>query len=279
MRGIGIGVDFYAVSNIWSYISAILILRAIFLLISIGWAMRQDKDGNRYIGQVTVNWLALTWISTVILGVPIAQAVFGDKNKGFLYGLLAGISSFIFQLPFQLLFLECYALEDEFIAASKEQVSGTDDKEGQFVGKPEHALLSPTEDVSNIEGTAPKEVQKGAPEAAPPIGTTEDVVVPPFLEYVKHGDVWRRILSRLAYNPVLWGIGLGFFLSLSTIGPRFLKPSSDEFVPGLEWFYRTCKWMGAMVLPLSLFAMGVWMQAQGKSLFQIPVHSAFLYMF
>jgi hypothetical protein len=36
-------------------------------------------------------------------GVPISQAVFGDRDKDCSGGVLAGISSFIFQLPFQLL--------------------------------------------------------------------------------------------------------------------------------------------------------------------------------
>ena len=62
-------VDFYDDSLLWSYISAFLILRAIFLLISIGLVVLRVKDGDRgYIGEVAVLWLSTTWISTVILG-------------------------------------------------------------------------------------------------------------------------------------------------------------------------------------------------------------------
>jgi hypothetical protein len=62
-------VDFYDDSLLWSYISAFLILRAIFLLISIGLVVLRAKDENRgYIGEVAVLWLSTTWISTVILG-------------------------------------------------------------------------------------------------------------------------------------------------------------------------------------------------------------------
>lgn len=50
---------------------------------------------NVGIGQVAVNWLALSWISTVILGIPIAKAVFGDESIGQTYGFLAGISRYV----------------------------------------------------------------------------------------------------------------------------------------------------------------------------------------
>jgi predicted permease len=187
---------------------------------------------------------------------------------------LAGISSFIFQLPFQLLFLECYALEQEFLEGSSLDTSkiGTlpDEEEGHFVEDTGHLSENQTEGKS-----APKEVEEIT------VKTADEVVVPLMMwtQFARRGDVWRRILIRIVKNPVLWGIAVGFFLSLSTLGPRFLKPSSDEFVPGLGWIFRTCEWFGACVSPVSLFAMGVWMEDEGKKLFQIPLHSAFLFMF
>lgn len=95
---------------------------------------------------------------------------------------------------------------------------------------------------------------------------------------LRRSDIWKKIGLQILRNPVLWGIAGGFVLSLSKAGSRFLKPTSDEFIPGLQWFVITCTWFGNCVSPLSLFAMGVWMQSQGRNLFQIPLLSAILYM-
>jgi hypothetical protein len=209
-----------------------------------------------------------------IPGVPISEAVFGDKNKGLQYGLLAGISSFIFQLPFQLLFLECHALEQEYLEGSSIGTSkiGTipDEEEGHFVEDIGHLSENQTGDESSPEEVEEK-TMKTADEGAVPLML--------WTQFARRGDVWRRILTRIVHNPVIWGIGVGFALSLSTVGPRFLKPSSDEFIPGLAWIFWTCEWLGACVSPVSLFAMGVWIQDEGKKLFQIPLFSAFLFMF
>ena len=116
INGIGIGVDFYSNAFLWSYIVAFLILRAIALVIIIVAVLIANGRAHyqRYgLGDVAVTWLAMTWISTVIVGIPISAAVLGDPQKGRFYGLLAGISSFIFQLPLQLAFLECHALDSD----------------------------------------------------------------------------------------------------------------------------------------------------------------------
>jgi len=93
-RGIGIVTDFYDDSFLWSFICAFLILRAIALIVSVGMVIFHLGSPNSRIGQVAVNWLALTWISTVILGVPISKAVFGDASVGQSFGFLAGISRY-----------------------------------------------------------------------------------------------------------------------------------------------------------------------------------------
>jgi predicted permease len=158
-------------------------------------------------------------------------------------------------------------LEQEYLQGSSLDTSkiGTipDEEEGHFV-----------EDTGHLSDNRTEGKEKT-------VKTADEVVVPLMMwtQFARRGDVWRRILIRIVHNPVLWGIGVGFLLSLSTLGPRFLKPSSDEFVPGLGWIFRTCEWFGACVSPVSLFAMGVWMEDQGKKLFQIPLYSAFLFMF
>ena len=132
VKGIGIGTDFYSDKNLWNYIGTFFILRAIALVAAFVCVALQTKAGRPAtgIGQVAVIWLSLTWISTVILGIPISTAVFENKAKGAFYGLLAGVSSFIFQLPVQLLFLECHVLEKQMLISD---TSKTDDDEAPVV--------------------------------------------------------------------------------------------------------------------------------------------------
>lgn len=92
-KGIGIGVDFYDDAFLWDYILAFLALRAIALVIAfvaVLVASKRDSTNLHGIGEVTVVWLSMTWISTVILGIPIAKAVFNDPRKGAFYGLVSG---------------------------------------------------------------------------------------------------------------------------------------------------------------------------------------------
>ena len=116
IKGIGIGMDFYTDTYKWPFIGVFLILRGIALIIALLVILVTNwKDGRRAsgIGNVAVLWLSLTWISTVILGIPILSSTFKDPTLGRQYGILAGVSSFIFQLPLQLLFFECHAAEVE----------------------------------------------------------------------------------------------------------------------------------------------------------------------
>lgn len=65
VQGLGIGIDFYSDALLWNYIGAYLLLRAIFLVISLVLAA---VDRSKGIGHVAVYWLSFTWIST---GEPI----------------------------------------------------------------------------------------------------------------------------------------------------------------------------------------------------------------
>jgi predicted permease len=157
--------------------------------------------------------------------------------------------------------LECHLIQHDFVAEKTSDIEKPDDKK-------------------------PKDPQESEPlqECAPADGRTwagdEEIASEsiPWSELARRGDTWKKIGLEILRNPVLWGIAGGFVLSLSQAGSRFLKPNSDEFIPGLQWFVITCSWFGNCVSPLSLFAMGVWMQDQGRKLFQVPVLSAILFM-
>ena len=201
------------------------------------------------IGNVVVIWLCLTWISTIILGVPISTALFGDPAKGLFYGLLAAISSFIFQLPLQLFFLECHVLERD---KTKVQIEEND---------VENTILSVEED-SNKTNT-PLEIEDTVnPEGAE---LSKSIAYHVTKTSKAYRTIWKQIFFNLLKNPVEWGILFGFFFSLTTIGPRFLNPRSSEFVPSLQWVNDSLAWLGNCVTPVSLVAMGVWMHTKGSS--------------
>lgn len=281
-KGIGIGIDFCSEKNIWSYIVAFLILRAISLVLAIAvilftnWREKRRREG---IGHVAVLWLTLTWISTVIMGVPISSAVFGNPKLGQKYGILAGISSFIFQLPLQLMFLECHATETH---ARGNQV---------------HVDSSTQEEIENEKSNIDVTIQVTPDTSLSPVSLGHDkpnknatcTLEEEEEEQVKwwsliHGEqvssrhLWGKIGLRILKNPVLWGIFCGFVLSLSTAG-KYLRCPSETCVAGLAWINLTLTWLGQAVSPVSLFAMGLWMHGQGiRKLFAVGLPKLSMFM-
>lgn len=87
-------------------------LALVFSLIVILISNWRKKERLHDLGDVILIWMCLTWISTVILGIPVASAIWG-ASKGTYYGLLASISNFIFPLPLQIVLMETHAIEME----------------------------------------------------------------------------------------------------------------------------------------------------------------------
>lgn len=88
IKGIATGIDFYNDKNVWPFIVAFLILRFIALILAflvILFTNWKQKRRERGLGHVAVLWLSLTWISTVILGVPICAAGKCFVNRGITY--------------------------------------------------------------------------------------------------------------------------------------------------------------------------------------------------
>jgi hypothetical protein len=61
IQALGIGVDFYSDTLLWNFLLSYLVLRAIFLVVSI---ILVGLDRSKGIGHVAVYWLSFTWIST-----------------------------------------------------------------------------------------------------------------------------------------------------------------------------------------------------------------------
>jgi predicted permease len=238
VRGLGIGVDFYDDDDsfLWNFIGAFLILRVIALFVSLGIIVLRGKQlgQQRGIGEVAVMWLTLSWISTVILGVPISSAVFASPDKGRTYGILAGISSFMFQLPLQLLFLECHLLEQEYLAAK--DTSNTADVEQAMVehtdeieetwsndegpspprkfdeplgkeSKPEDLSREPSDEMLPEAASKKKTPEETTPRtgklAEPSVQDQDMTPLMLWLQFAKKREVWKKILIQVVRNPVL----------------------------------------------------------------------------
>ena len=217
VRGLGILIDFYDFTpSDWRYIFVFLVLRAValFLVAVVAFAAGPLHDG---IGSTAVMWLCTTWISTVILGIPILSAVFGSSVLGSFYGLLAAISSFIFQLPLQLFFLECHVLEREYFRTKRATAAGR--------------LGGVEESVANVDADSRWSL---------------------WGRFASEPSLWYRVCAHIFTNPVIIALGIGFILTLSTAG-RYLDPSDADFIISLAWIEQTLAWFGACVSPVSLF--------------------------
>mmetsp|Transcript_26150 Transcript_26150/g.54571 ORF Transcript_26150/g.54571 Transcript_26150/m.54571 type:complete len:161 (-) Transcript_26150:2568-3050(-) len=72
--------------------------------------------------------------------------------------------------------------------------------------------------------------QESAPNDQENRSENEDPSYSRWLRFAIRRDVWVKILGKVIENPVLWGIAIGFFLTLSKIGPKYLKASSPDYV-------------------------------------------------
>ncbi len=196
---------------------------------------------------MAVLWLSFTWISTVILGVPICSAVFGKSTLGLLYGLMAGVSSFIFQLPLQLIFFEYHVIEKRLtreILDAAQPIAPAPMKDSTVV-------------TMGAEETSDQSTHHS--DEVPPDDRSWWSIVN--FQYLSRVAVWLDICQRLLTNPILIALFVGFLLSLSTAG-KYLRCPSDTCIAGLEWIGDILGWLGECVTPLSLLAMGSWMHSQ-----------------
>lgn len=234
--------------------SSVLILRAIALIIAFcvvlckNWDAKKPTNG---LGDVAVLWLSFTWISTVILGVPICSAVFGNPSLGLLYGLMAGMSSFIFQLPLQLIFFEYHVIEQRW---TREIIL--------HAVQPVPVAPAPIKDstVVTVEAADTSDQSTAHYSNEVPSDDRRWWSIMNF-QYLSQTALWIEIFKRLYTNPILIALFVGFVLSLSTAG-KYLRCPSDTCIAGLQWIGDTLGWLGDCVSPLSLLAMGSWMRGQ-----------------
>jgi len=208
----------------------------------LNWKAKRPING---LGDVAVLWLSFTWISTVILGVPICSAVFGNPSLGTKYGLMAGMSSFIFQLPLQLIFFEYHEAEQRW---STREIRPTT----------QPIAPTPMKDSTVITMEAATDQSQSSHSSVDDQRSWWSMVS---FEYLSRAAFWPDIGKRLSTNPILIALFIGFVISLSTAG-KYLRCPSDTCIAGLEWNGGTLGWLGDCVSPVSLLAMGSWMYSQ-----------------
>ncbi len=248
-KGIGLGVDFYSNLYIWKYIAAFIILRVCSLLIAVfGFSIpRGEQNSETFIGKVAVRWLSLSWISTIILGIPVITAMTGDATRGQFYGILAGISSIIFQLPLQLYFFEWHkVMRDRYMRSSERTVR-------------ESALDRSIGNMSiNIDQESARDEERSDNGSAS-----------------RSTVIWKEVLLRIVVNPIVCAIFFGFVISITGFGSRYLLPldnsgsPNEHYVKWLKFLVDVFSWFAGCVHPLSLFAMGIWMQNEGLDILRI----------
>ncbi|GAX25221.1 hypothetical protein FisN_5Lh304 [Fistulifera solaris] len=266
INGIGVGIDFYSDAFVWDFIKVFLLIRVASLLLSFFLVIAVFRE-RKGLGDVAVQFLNFSWISTIVHGIPILTAILPDPAMAVFFGLMAGISSFLFQLPLQLFFLEASVLERQLLFAP--EVTDEEALTAEKESTPPHEINKVDEETHLEEEHSEIKMESDAKLETPKSRLAL------WLELISRRDILTQVTGRVIRNPVLWGICIGFIISLSTFGKTYLRPLNDQkepntnYVEGLEWFVALLNWLGDMVSPLSLFSMGVWMHQQGKDLISI----------
>ena len=205
--------------------------------------------------QICELWLGLSWVSTVVVGLPVLTAALGDEFLAVKLGLQAAISSFIFQLPGILLLLEIHAAEPPastlttittIRAATSSTTTTTTSPPSLFSASPPPPPPPPTSSSFSRDG-APN---TAAVPAAAPAAASE-------------GGHLLRVLSRMAVNPVFLGILIGVILSVTGAGawldPRMHGESNQVYSEYAAFIPGTARLLGQTVTPIGMFVTGAWM--------------------
>ncbi|EFN53206.1 hypothetical protein CHLNCDRAFT_137056 [Chlorella variabilis] len=273
--GLGLKTDLYK-ADIWRFVGAFLMMRGIMLAacaLVFGGLLR------RSLGEVTANWLSTTWISTVILGTPLLRALLGPQYANL--GVVAGISSFIFQLPLMLILFEVHTWRQQTIhgalpeqqqappqpqgqdSAAERRRGGDDGSQRAGDGSKRLAAAKQQPTVLSVVDASSVPPPRGA--AAAGRSSLGDMMRQRLLGCMgwhmtrKQG---QRLGLRLVMNHVLWGVGLGLVLSLSTLGPRYLNPGTLPAQPnctyavGAGFIFLLLEYFARCTEPVAFFATG-----------------------
>ena len=253
----------------WRFVGGFIMLRAICLAVN---AALFFKKG---VGTVTANWLFVSWVSSVILGVPLVRAALGPQYSNL--GVVAGISSFIFQLPGMLILFEIH--QGRQLEAIKKS-SGTEAGgiNSSRLSLPTTSLVNnkPTEPLdgnqlgnNNSKNAAPGSSASSSAPTGTPIATATAAAdtttkTEPKTTLLTRNQI-KAIGKQLLRNSILWAILIGIIISVTTLGPRYLNPGNPpaqpncDYAPGAGFIFLILSSLAACTEPIALFATGVFL--------------------
>ena len=213
----------------WRFVGAWLMMRAICLAANSILFFRQG------VGIVSANWLFVSWASTVILGVPLVRAALGPQYANL--GVVAGISSFIFQLPLMLVLFEVHE--------NRRRCSKTDQGE-QTTTSPDGTIALP-ETTTDFNKNHEEEERNS------------------ISQFWLTRQQLKAVGLQLLKNPILWAILIGLILSVTTLGPKYLSPGTPPLQPNCNYVIETgfiqllLTNLAACTEPVALFATGIFL--------------------
>lgn len=250
---------------VWRFVGGFLMLRAICLLGSCAVFFR------RGVGEVAANWLFFCWVSTVILGVPLIRAALGAQYANL--GVVAGISSFVFQLPVMLVMMEIHR---------GQQVQPTVEVGTLPTSIPSNTASNRAAEESTSEKRASSssfQIQTQADGNGAGNGTHAlqdgDASSPQRSRWLTRAQ-GKAILRQISHNAILWAILIGIILSVTRLGPKYLYPGippaqpNCDYAPGAGFIYLLFSTLAACTEPVALFATGMFL------MFKNPVSCGWL---
>lgn len=249
--------------NLWKFIGGFLLLRAFCLVLNFGY---YGLIRRRSIAYVTINWMVTCWVSTVVLGIPLLIATLGPQYGSL--GAVAGISSFIFQLPLMLIFLEGSGetpgvQERQKVQSSCEHENGNHNENGSEKNAREEEEVK--EDV--IEGAHRGEEEAGSSNHWYHVRLTKAQA--------------QYITFKILRNPILWAIVIGIILSVSSLGPKYLATGSPKspncsYAVGAGFIQLTLSYFARCTQPIALLAVGIFLV--GKNPIACGIIQSIVYM-
>eukprot|EP00890_Picochlorum_soloecismus_P003483 jgi/Picsp_1/4135/NSC_01644-R1_auxin efflux carrier len=269
--------------DLWRFIGGFLLLRAICLLVN---ALYYGLLKKKNLAFITICWMNTCWVSTVVLGIPLLGATLGAQYASL--GAVAGISSFIFQLPLMLIFFEGSTSKRSTGLAeplsSAEQGNGVIDE----INSGEEDQIASNYGDSTKEAPGKSHTLMGASSSLDPVQEEESSNQQGRND---HHHQWYHlhltkaqmiyILNKILRNPILWAILIGIIVSVTTLGPRYLNPGTPaspncDYAVGAGFITLSLEAFARCTEPIALLAIGIFLV--NKNPVACGVINAILYM-
>eukprot|EP00889_Picochlorum_renovo_P004743 jgi/Picre1/31773/NNA_007123.t1 len=234
--------------DLWRFIGGFLLLRAFCLVLNFGYYGCIRK---RSIAYVTINWMVTCWVSTVVLGIPLLIATLVPQYGSL--GAVAGISSFIFQLPLMLIFFEG---SSGTRGVHERQQKGSEENGSEK--NIETKQLSDLPKERDVEGEEKTDQSAADVVARGDAGDNSN-----HWYHVRLTKAQAQYIAvKILRNPILWAIVIGIILSVSSLGPKYLATGSPNspncsYAVGAGFIQLTLSYFARCTQPIALLAVGL----------------------